>query len=165
MRKILLAFVAVTVLLSFNIIAFSQSVDDIEKILMNHKETGYKFVKKLGDASWKVNLTTSDGYSKDVYVYVSFNKNSPAFDIVYVYTGIKVYTEDELNEALNDLVFALQRNSAPSEWGTFSLYKESDGNWYLDYNVKLRRVYVDETHLMNAVGWVVGTVSVYEKQF
>ncbi|MCS7299541.1 MAG: hypothetical protein RMJ37_06275 [Spirochaetia bacterium] len=164
MRKLLNFVIAIVMIALFSNFSFSETVQEIESILMNHVETGYKFVKKLGNGSWKVNLTTSSGYSKDVYVYVSFNKNNPDFDIVYVYTGIRTYTDDELQKSFNSLVSALQRNSAPSEWGTFSLYKDK-GTWYLDYNVKLRRVYADETHLMNAIGWVVGASSVYEEQF
>ena len=143
--------------------AFPETIEEIENILVNHKEEGYSFVKKLGYGSWKVSLTFGDT-KKDVYVYVSPNKNNPEFDIVYVYTGVKVYDDSGLKNAFNDLVFALERNSASSEWGTFSLYKEK-GKWYLDYNVKIRRKYANENHLMNAIGWVVGAVVGYEKQF
>lgn len=155
--------VSILSILFLTYISFSATVKEIENILMNHKEQGYSFIKKLGDASWKVNFSTTE-WSMDVYVYVSANKNNPDFDIVYVYTGIAQYDDKELNSNFEDLIYALQRNASPSEWGVFSLYKEKD-IWYLDYNVKLRRVYVDETSLMNAIGWVAGAGNAYRKQF
>ncbi|MGB9622014.1 MAG: hypothetical protein ACP5PT_04325 [Brevinematia bacterium] len=154
---------SVLLIMVFSSISFSATVNEIENILMNHQEKGYSFVKKLGDSSWKVNFSTTE-WSMDVYVYVSPNKNNPDFDIVYVYTGIATYSDKELSSKLDDLVYALEKNAAPSEWGTFSLYKEKDV-WYLDYNVKLRRVYVNEDLLMNAIGWVAGAGSSYKKQF
>ncbi|MFN4244981.1 MAG: hypothetical protein ACK4F9_02400 [Brevinematia bacterium] len=163
MKKIFIYILSTIISLSISMHAFSETIEEIEKILINHNEKGYSFIKKLGQGSWKVSLEYQGG-SKEVYVYVSPNKNNPDFDIVYIYTGIKVYNDSDLNSALDDLIFALQRNSAPSEWGTFSLYKEGN-KWYLDYNVKIRRKYANETHLMNAIGWVVGGASVYEKQF
>ncbi|MCX8029828.1 MAG: hypothetical protein N2712_07545 [Brevinematales bacterium] len=160
----LLAMIFMLSLVMFSNVSFGETIEEIEDILVNYKEQGYKFVKKLSRGFWQVNLTTSQGYSKDVYVYVSVNNKNPNFDIVYVYTTIKIYTDQDIRNSLDKLVFALQRNSSEAEWGTFSLYNEQ-GKWYLDYNVKLRRMYADSTHVMNAIGWVVGAASVYEKQF
>lgn len=143
--------------------AFSASISEIESILKNHSEKGYKFIKKLGDMSWKVSFGMDD-WEEEVYVYVSQNANNRDFDIVYVYAGVKVYSDFSSKSSLEDIIYALERNASPAEWGSFSLYKEKD-KWYLDYNVKLRRIYVDEVLLMNAIGWVAGATHNYKKEF
>lgn len=166
MRRFIFLVVAVSVGLMFSGVIFSETVDEIEKILTTYKEKGYKFQKKISYGVWEVSLEVSEGYSKNIYVYVSANNNNPDFDIVYVSASIKSYTDSEIVDSLKDLLFALTRNSAQGEWGVFSLYKDEDKNmWYLDYNVKLRRVYANQNHLMNAIGWVAGASSVYEKVF
>lgn len=164
MKRFILFFVMIGVFLGFSGIVFSETVEEIEKILTTYREKGYKFLKKLSNGAWKVSLEVSQGYSKEILVYVSANENNPDFDIVYVSTSIKSYSDSEIVDNVKELLFALLRNSAQGEWGTFSLYKDDSSNiWYLDYNVKLRRIYANQNHLMNAIGWVAGASSVYER--
>jgi outer membrane lipoprotein-sorting protein len=137
---------------------------EIEKTLMDYKEKGYTFEKKLGKGSWKVSFGTGS-WKEAVYIYISQNEANADFNIVYIYGGVKSYNGDEeLSKAFEEIVSAMEVNSSTAEWGFFSLYKE-DNVWYLDYNVKLRQKYLDEVQLMNAIGWVAASVNKYKRGF
>lgn len=163
MKRIVYFFVVWIMVCVFSSVVFAETVDEIEKILVGYKGSGYSFVKKIGNGSWKVNLKIGE-YSRDIYVYVSGNNTDTDYDVVYISSTVKAYRNDSvLVDNAKDLIFALVKNAGQGEWGSFSLFKdENSGWWYLDYNVKIRRVYAFQSHLINAITWVAAASIVYD---
>ncbi len=164
MRKSMLVYSTVLVLVFLCSFAFGISDSTIEKILSSHTEEGYKYLGKSGNA-WKVNIELPDGAGyKTVYIYISPNKKNSEFDVVYVYSEIASYDSvDQID--IDTLISALEINSGVAEWGSVSLYKEESGKFYMDYNVKLKATEVDNVILLNAIGWTAARANSIKKSF
>ncbi len=158
MKSFLATFFLVLFVVLLQTNSFSITEKEIDDLLMNLKSEDYSFISKNG-TYWKVQY-----YGKTIHIYISPNKNNSNFDIIYVYSTVASFlSSEELSR--KDLVNALFVNSSPSEWGALSLYKDDNNRWFLDYNIKLRKIYTDSKLLLNAIGYVSGSVGILQKEF
>lgn len=157
MKRVLLALVIMLI----GGVAFAATDKDVENWLKNHEEEGYEFKKTVTEGKmWKVAFKLPDWEkSWDVYVVIGKNKNNSNFDMVTLFAGVG---ESESQPSTELMKYVLDVNASDDDWGAFSVYYDkSDKMWYVDYNIHLRKMYVNSTELINAVGWMAGTCESY----
>lgn len=138
---------------------YPATLEEIERIVVNTKIDGYKFVSKVSDKAWKIRYKLSDD-ENEFFVEVGPNNNNPDLDIVYVFSFLKEYrniTSDDWDE----LVYFLGINTTSLEKGFFSLYKDSN-KWYLLYNFTFRRSNFDADKFVSSLFLHSVLLSVYK---
>lgn len=122
--------------------------EDIEKLLIEYNETGYKFLEKLDTSVWKA-LYAKPKWNSAWEVVITSSSDDPEKSMLVV--GTTVLTAEKLSEKL--LLQLLDENSYDSNPGNYSIFVE-DGIYFIQYAFKMPQSLINEQLLKETIGFV-----------
>lgn len=122
----------------------------IQTILTNYNEPGYKFLEKLDTGMWKV-LYARPGWDFGWEVIVTSTGQSPESSLLVI--GTTVTATEKINSTF--LMQLLDENSYDTNPGSYSIFYQ-EGQYFVQYAVKLPQSLISEDVLKEAIGFVAG---------
>ena len=122
----------------------------IQTILTNYNEPGYKFLEKIDTGMWKV-LYARPGWDFGWEVIVTSTGQTPESALLVI--GTTVTTTSKINNKL--LMQLLDENSYDTNPGSYSIFLQDD-QYFVQYAVKLPQSLISEDVLKEAIGFVAG---------
>ncbi len=131
--------------------AIAMTNNEIDATLSNYNEAGYKFVDKPADGMWKV-LYSRPGWEFGWEVVVAATAPDPDQSLIVI--GTTIVTVKKVPVEL--MLRLLDENSYDTNPGAYSIFKEQDGTYSIQYAIKIPQSLVEETLIKEGIGFVAG---------
>lgn len=122
----------------------------IEKLLLEYSEPGYKFLDKLDTGMWKVFYTRA-GWTFGYEIVVISTDPDPGKSLIVIGTTV-LSTETVTGDLLYQL---LDENSLDPNPGNYSIFFDN-GVYSVQYSVKIPQSLMNGQVLMDIIGYVAG---------